>query len=295
MARENFIADEKHFDRGGGLELTALLCGVLDLRGEGLELLDLVGEIAERLGDLIQRSDLVLGVAGLAELVNKSTARIHRDLKKNIRIGFFRGDLEMSVRLHLFLHPVPPLFKSGGVENFGLKCNSDLVGGCFTTEVDQDFPRERKRVFLRLIPNALGIGRLLREDMVLRNRRQCFSRISDLHRVLFFGPEINEDLARNEVPLRHTPESPAFVLAIGAGGKAVEGVCGFLVKGAALHGLGEFVCHSPHFTRKPPDMQGEQNLRPGSRVSGGGDFRRLISRTAGAILDSRYFPDSACQ
>ena len=212
-------------------------------------------------------------MTSFAELVNKSPARIHRDLEEDIGVRFFGRDLKMPVRLHLFLHPVPPFFKSGGVENFGLKCDSDMVGGCFTAEIDEDFPCERKGVFLCLITDALGIGSLLGEDVILRNRRQGFPCICNLHRVLFFGPEINEDLTRDEVPLRHTPESPAFVLAIGAGSKAVEGVCGFLVKGAALHGLGEFVCHSPHFTRKPPDMQGEQNLRAGSSPTAGNSFR----------------------
>ena len=45
VAGEDFVAREQKFDGLGGLELAALVRGVLDLHGKRLKLLDLVGEI----------------------------------------------------------------------------------------------------------------------------------------------------------------------------------------------------------------------------------------------------------
>jgi len=60
----------------------------------------------------------------------------------------------------------------------------------------------------------------------------------------FLGFEINYDLIAIQIPFRDTSESPAFVGAEGFGREAGEFVGGFFVEGAALNGLGYFVCHT---------------------------------------------------
>ena len=165
----------------------------------------------------------------------------------------------MSVGLHFLPGGIPPAFQGGGVENARAECRCDLVACGFAADVCEDFFDQRGGVGFCEFTNAVRIGLTLGEDVVLGDRREGFSRIDGLHGVVFLGLEINQDLAGEKVPFRDTSEAPALVGAVGSGREAGEPVGSFFIEGAALNGLGEFICHPLCCHRKPPiDARGRK-------------------------------------
>ena len=260
VAGEDFVAGEKEFHRLGALEFAPLAGGVLNLGGEGLEFLDFVGEVAEGLGNLIQGGDLILEVAGTAELLDEAAAGGDGGIEQNDGVGFFEGELEVTVGLEFFLGGVPPFFESGGVEDFGEEGGGDLVGGGLAAEVGEDGGDEGNGFLRGLGLHGGGGGGFAGEDVSVGNVLQRLGGVGGLHGMILAAGEIDEDLAGEETPLGDASEAPAFVLTIRAWAEEVKGFGGFGGDLAGIDGLLEFFGHCVLFPMKSGCVQGSRAI-----------------------------------
>ena len=213
-------------------------------------------------------------MAGGAEGVQETGARINGGLQQHEGIGLFGRHAELAVGLHFFAGGIPPAFEAGCVEHSRGQRGSDLLGRSFAAEVGENFFDQCGGVGFREFAKAFRIGLALGKDVVLGDRREGFSRIHGLHRVVFLGLEINQDLAGKKVPFRDTSEAPALVGAVGSGREAGEFLGGFFIEGAAVNGLGEFICHPLCCHRKPPIDARGRKTRPVAKFSLAGSGAR---------------------
>ena len=125
-----------------GLQLAALVRGVLNLHSERLKLLNLVGKIVERLCDLIKSGHLILEVARSAKLFDQPLAGRGWRREQNHRLALSGGKLEMAVGLEAFPREVPPFFEGRGIEDLWSERSGDLIKGCLAAVIAKDFAKE---------------------------------------------------------------------------------------------------------------------------------------------------------
>ncbi len=260
VAGENFVAGEQKLQGMGGLEAAALVCRVLDLRGQGLEFVDLLREIVERLGDLFERDDLVFQVAGSAELLEQALGLRGRGVKQHDRIGFLRGKLEVAVGLELLLGSVPPFLECGGVEDLRRERCGNLVDRGLAVEITEDARKQAHGILSGFDTHGVRILHLAGEDVILRDRLEGFRGVLHLHRVALAVLEIDNDLAGQQTPLRHAAESPAFVTAKRPRGELVEDLRGLRGQFAALYCLLKFFVHLSLFVMEIGQPASEHRL-----------------------------------
>ena len=242
---EDFVAGEEEFDRLSGLQLAALVRGVLDLHGERLKLLDLMGEIVERFCDLVKSGHLILEVARSAKLFDQSLGRA-RMASSSRTTGslFLAGKLEMAIGLEFLFREVPPLLEGRGIEDLRSERRGDLIQA-LPFRRDREGFREASEAgsSMRLRLDGGRVGDFPGENVFRWNWLESFSGILGLHEMALLRLKIDDDLTGEQTPLGHAPEPPALVQATGARLKEGEGLGGLGRKFSSIDGLLEFFVH----------------------------------------------------
>ena len=119
----------------------------------------------------------------------------------------------------------------------------DLLDGCLATVIAHHVTCETGGILDRTGANRIGICSGLRADEFVRNRRERLRCVVELHRVAFLHAEVDEHLAREQVPLRDAAESPALVLAIRARLQLLQLPCRFRRQLPSFYDFLQFLVH----------------------------------------------------
>ena len=138
MTGADLVADDEQFDCLGSVDPAAALRRLLDLGCEGAEFLHFLGEVIEGLERGVEGCNLLLGVAGTAELLNQAFVRVLGGFLKNDRLTFFCRNLEVAVGLELLLRGVEPLLESGRIKDRWDKCCRNFFRGSLAVMVGKD-------------------------------------------------------------------------------------------------------------------------------------------------------------
>ena len=239
---EDFVALREELERLGGLELEVLFRRVFDRRDDGLELRG-IGERRERLGEIVERGDLLLQRArGLARGEDFFRLR-ERLVAEDERIGLLAGHAHERVGLQRALRGLPPLLERRIREDIRHELRGDLICGRASAEAVEHVPHERSRVGLRELFHGIEVLEFFRSNVIGRQRRERFARVLDLHRMALLRFEINRRLAQQEIVRDDDAVAPALVLHESARREFCEGGPGDGSEFAGFDCLLDVFCH----------------------------------------------------
>ena len=165
MAFADLVPDQEEFDGLGHMDPSPAFGGFLHLGRERAEFLDFLGKVVEGLDNRIQCGDLLLGVAGFAELSDQPLLRVLGVFLKDDGITLLGGDLKVTVRLEFFLRGIKPLFERCRVKDRGNECGCNFIDRGLAAVVGKDGADESHGILGGLCLHRGGIGCRAGEDV----------------------------------------------------------------------------------------------------------------------------------
>ncbi len=247
----DLIACEEELEGGGRAQLEALAGCLLGGGDNGTET-GRVRKAVEVLDDGVQRDELILQLAGAEELFEDLIDAGDSLLAKDDRFALPGGQGEVAIFLDGLFRAVPPAFPLGLIEDLGHEGVGNLILGGLAAETVEDDAHEPNRVLLRAGFESGEIGSLEGQDMVGRDGLEGLGSVLELHGVGFPPPEIDGQLADQEIDRVHASEPPALVVAKASRKEFFKGLPRLGSEFAGVDGFLDFCIHRAGQDRSAP-------------------------------------------